>query len=108
MQEKGLIEKEKIIVNVDEDIAELIPWYLNNRKEDIEVMTKALSAGDFEKIRIIGHTMKGSGAGYGLEQITEIGKDIETAAKEKNADTIRESIDWLSSFLEVVEVVGEE
>ena len=52
--------------------------------------------------------MKGSGGGYGFDEITDIGFKIETAAKEKNAGEILRQVHDLSDYLEKVEVVYNE
>ncbi|MCE5281438.1 MAG: Hpt domain-containing protein [Deltaproteobacteria bacterium] len=96
---------EKIVVKIDPDLAELIPGYLENRTQDILQILEALERADFETIRTLGHGMKGSGGGYGFAPITEIGKVIETAAKEGKAGEIREGVESLRSYLEKVEVV---
>jgi HPt (histidine-containing phosphotransfer) domain-containing protein len=96
---------ERIMVKIDPDLAELIPGYLENRIQDILHILEALERADFETIRTLGHGMKGSGGGYGFAAITEIGKAIETAAKEGNAGAIREGVESLRSYLERVEVV---
>ena len=57
------MKKEKIIAHVDPDLRDLIPGYLKNRQKDITTIKKALKAADFAKIRVLGHSMKGSGGG---------------------------------------------
>lgn len=94
----------KNIVHIDPDLEELIPEYLENRHKDVVSITQLLKDEDFEKIRLLGHSMKGSGGGYGFDRITEIGKSIENAALEKNQDIIRNSIEGLSSYLNCVEI----
>ncbi len=101
---------EKIIVRIDPDLEELIPEYLKNRRKDIETIIRLLKDGvfedffDFEDIRILGHSMKGSGGGYGFDRIGEIGKSIEDAAKTKDRETIKSCVDELSSYLNRVEI----
>lgn len=98
---------DKIIVHVDEDLEDLIPGFLNNRRKDIEAMRSALKEGDFEKIRSLGHSMKGAGGGYGFDLITDIGRDLEISAREGDVEKINQKVDTLARFLESVEVVYE-
>ncbi|MGR3219085.1 MAG: Hpt domain-containing protein [Candidatus Anammoxibacter sp.] len=98
---------EKIVVRVDEELEELIPGFLENRHEDIRSILNALAARNFETIRILGHSMKGSGGGYGFNYITDIGKDIEHAALEANVNEIKRVLDELVSYLKHVSVVYE-
>jgi HPt (histidine-containing phosphotransfer) domain-containing protein len=99
--------EEKILIHVDPDIADLIPGYLEKRREDIAAMLTALERGDFETVRILGHSMKGSGGGYGFDAISDIGAGLEQAAKIKHSHEIREQVSALSSYLDRVEVSDE-
>lgn len=96
----------KIRIHVDPDLADLIPGFLDNRRKDITVMQEALKRGDFETVRILGHSMKGAGGGYGFDAITEIGATLEQAARGRNPDGIREGLSALASYLARVEVVN--
>ena len=95
----------KILVRVDPDLADLIPGFLDNRRKDITAMRKALERGDFETVRTLGHSMKGSGGGYGFDAVTDIGAALEQAATGKNSDEIRLRVDDLSVYLDHVEVI---
>ena len=94
----------KWTVTVDEDLQDLVPGYLENRRKDAEELQKALARSDFEVIRVLGHKMKGSGGGYGFDEISEIGRALEDAAKQSQAGKIREEIQRLRHYLDHVEV----
>jgi len=96
---------EKIVVHVDADLEDLIPGYLQNRRQDVDVILQALENLDFETIRILGHTMKGTGGGYGFDAITEMGRTLEAAAKDKNDQAIRQGVAALLDYLRAVDVV---
>jgi HPt (histidine-containing phosphotransfer) domain-containing protein len=98
---------EKTIIRVDPDIAELIPGFLENRRKDIVAMLDAAQRGDFETVRLLGHSMKGAGGGYGFDAITEIGAALEQAAKQRNAAEIRNRVHELSRYLDRVEVISD-
>ncbi|MBI5874368.1 MAG: Hpt domain-containing protein [Deltaproteobacteria bacterium] len=104
MKNSNSNQGEKIVVHVDADLEDLIPGFLENRQKDIKSMLETLKQGDYETIRILGHSMKGAGGGYGFDAITEIGASLEQSAKDKNAEEIRKKIDELSTYLEHVEV----
>jgi len=106
-QQSALRQGEKIIVHVDPDIADLIPGFLENRHKDIKTMGEALTQGDFEAIRSLGHSMKGAGGSYGFDAITDIGKALEQAAIAKDSGVIKESLQELAAYLDRVEVVYE-
>ena len=97
----------EIIVVIEEDLQELIPGYLENRRKDVAAIVAALEQGDFETIRSLGHMMKGSGGGYGFDEITEIGRACEDAAKRSQAREVRDQVDRLTVYLDHVVVVYE-
>jgi len=95
---------EKIIVQVDPDLEDLIPGFLENRSLEVEKLRAELDKNDFENIRSIGHSIKGVGGGYGFELMSELGANIETAAKENNTDAIQENINRLDDYLKNIVV----
>ena len=95
------------IVYVDSDLMEIVPGFLDNRRDDISTMGEAAEEGDFETIRVLGHDMKGNGGGYGFDGITDIGQALEQAAKDKDVTEIRKLVQELVNYVERVEVVFE-
>ena len=95
---------EKIAVTVDADLEDLIPGFLENRARDVRELSSALGRGDFESIRLTGHSMKGSGGGYGFDALTDLGAAIEAAAKAADATAIAKLIEELNEYLQRVEV----
>ena len=98
----------RIKVVVDRDIEELIPGFLENRQADIRSILGSLEDDDYETVRILGHSMKGAGGGYGFDAISDIGQNLESAAREKNAWAIKKMVSDLASYLEQVDIVYEE
>ncbi len=95
---------EKIIVQVDPDLEDLIPGFLENRSLDVEKCRTVLDKSDFQELASIGHSIKGVGGGYGFDIMSELGANIESSAKEKNIEAIRENIERLDDYLKRVEV----
>jgi len=95
----------RIVVEVDPDLEELIPGYLKNRQKDIEEIREALNNKDFELIQRMGHTMKGSGGGYGFDFISAVGLSLEEGANETSVEKIQNALQDLCDFLERVDVV---
>lgn len=96
---------EKIVVTIDPDLEDLIAGYLENRRKDVEALKAAAKNGDFEAARILGHSMKGSGGGYGFDRITELGAALEQAAKDRDGHALAALTDDLSDYLERLEIV---
>jgi len=103
--QSGAKQEDKIVVHVDAALQELIPGYLANRHGAIHAMREALEQRDYETIRIVGHSMRGSGGGYGFDTITEIGSALEQAASGRDPDEIHRWMGELLTYLERVQVV---
>ncbi len=82
----------------------LIGKYLDNRRDDIDKLKRALADADFETIRITGHNLYGSGSAYGLDDISWLGASIEKAADEENRTKIEGLISELTYFLQKLRV----
>jgi len=96
---------EKIRICVDTDLQELIPGYLVNREKDLLMYQQALEKDDFDSIALLGHSMKGSGGGYGFNDLSQIGRAIEKAAKSRDKESVRKSIIDLTAYLKKLEIV---
>lgn len=92
------------IVEVDSELADLIPKFLANRNKDLEDIGRALANGDFAQLRIIGHNMKGVGGGYGFDTITDFGIHIESAAKRGDKAAIEGYLERYRVYLSQLEV----
>ena len=79
--------------------------YLGRREADLQSLRAALASEDFERIRNKGHNLFGSGSAYGLDRVSELGADLERAAKKQNTETIGQLIDMLEAFIRNVRVV---
>jgi len=98
------VSSEKIIVNIDPDLEELIPGFIENRIKDIDILKNAASQGDFATLKSVGHSLKGVGGGYGFTKITELGAGIEASAKTNDMDSIHHFISVLADYLQRIEV----
>jgi CheY-like chemotaxis protein/HPt (histidine-containing phosphotransfer) domain-containing protein len=86
-------------------IEEAVPLFLDITREDLQSLNDALRTQDYSKIRFIGHDLKGSGGGYGFDEISNLGKFIEEAAKRSDGEEIGKHVSALADYLNRVEVV---
>ena len=91
--------KDKPIDVVDPFARKLVGKYLANRKDDVTKLARALAEADFDTIRVTGHNLYGSGAAYGLDDISWIGAGIENAAKSADTEQLERLIGELREFL---------
>ena len=92
-------------VYVDDDLKELIPGFFENRYEEINQIKELFSQKDFNTIKKIGHSIKGVGGGYGFNYISELGLQIEEAARQEDEGKLSEIIKNYEEYLNNVEVI---
>ena len=92
-------------VAVSSDLGELIPGYMKNQRKDLEALRAALAAADFEKLRQLGHRMKGTGDSYGFSKVTILGNQIENSARSGDRAGLEALIGDYAEYLANVQVV---
>ncbi|MDP1859922.1 MAG: response regulator, partial [Gemmatimonadaceae bacterium] len=96
------IQKEPIAILTSPKLAARIPAFLQDRRHDVETMLDALSRGEFATVQRLGHNMKGAGAGFGFQAITDIGAGLEQEAGDADTDASRRWVGELSMYLDGV------
>jgi len=99
------LESKKNIIYPDPEISDLIPGFLENRQKDINTISDALAEKEYDTIRLIGHGMKGYGAGYGFDDLSEMGNTLEKAAEKEDTLSIQKELVKLETYLKNVQVV---
>lgn len=97
--EKNLISEQKSTINFQEALqrmggdenflVELISDYLDEFKEYYSGLVGAVNDNDFEKIAVIGHTLKGSSAMLSLTLMHRFSVQMEKAGKEEDISSAR-------------------
>ena len=95
----------QLIVHIDPDLEAIVPGFLANRRRDLVTIEGCLKQGDLNTIGMLGHRMKGDGGGYGFDQISTIGDDLEQAVTRQDGPSIEKQVALLKEFLPRVEVV---
>ncbi len=99
--------EDRIVVHADVDLEDLIPGFLENQHRDALKIMELVELEGYDEVRRMGHSMKGSGGGYGFDEITAIGMRIESAACNRDAVAIGSQVEALLDYLARVEVVYE-
>jgi HPt (histidine-containing phosphotransfer) domain-containing protein len=99
---------ERVVVYVEAELAELIDEYLGNRRADALAIPSELVAEDYASLRRRGHNLKGDGAAYGFDYLTELGASLEAAAIRRDAETVRGCAAALADYLSRLDVRPEE
>ena len=69
---------------MDRELRLVINDYLKDLAKDYRALGRAFKDRNLEKIRLIGHDLKGSGAGYGLVRVSEIGAELGGLTEKKD------------------------
>ena len=94
-----------VLVHADPRFADLIPGFLQHRRQDVAAILEALDRGDFRTVERLGHDMRGAGGNYGFQPITDIGAALERSAGRADAGAVRKWAGELARYLDRVEVV---
>ena len=85
---------------IDPIVQSLLPNYIKSRRLEVFQLQRLLADNSFDKIRLIGHNLRGSGGLYGMNPISEIGQQIEESALNCDQSAIHKAIQALQYFLE--------
>src|SRR5688572_21298789 len=99
------VEADCLVEIDDEDVWEMLPQFLANRRRDLGTLRLALETGDFPTAQRLGHNMKGAGAAYGLREITLLGAALESAAQLGVPTTALQLTEQLDNYLARVKLV---
>ena len=94
----------KTVVQIDEEIKEIIPNFLEWREKDINLFKVAIEAEDFDQLESIGHKVKGNAGSYGVHKMSEYGAGIEIAAKNKELAKIKSLVGDFEEHFENIEI----
>lgn len=89
----------KIQVPIHPEIFDLIPEYIEHRKQDLLEITQAVSMRRFEIIDTITHNILGSARTYGLEILEEITQKLQTASKNGNVPEMLKLVERFEALL---------
>jgi HPt (histidine-containing phosphotransfer) domain-containing protein len=96
---------ERIRLEVSQEIEDIMPIFLDTVSQNIVSIRDALGRGDLETVRTLGHRMKGAGGGYGFDRVTELGREIEMAARAADAERCRVLNEELAETMSKTDIV---
>jgi hypothetical protein len=95
---------DKIRLNVEPGLKELVPSFLDNRRRDLERLRNALHSGDLAAIRDVGQNIRAFSRVYGFDELTALGEEIRCAADECSTLRIVHLQGQLADYLSRVEI----
>ena len=83
----------------DEDFRELIEMFIDGIAEKQQILNQVSVTDQQEEIQVLAHQLKGSGAGYGFEELSQIAAELELACKAGDPVQIAQQKELLSHYL---------
>lgn len=92
-------ELENPTAQAEEVLRQLTREYLEDVNSTLARLQSAAGLGDLETVRALGHSLKGSGGGYGFDTVTTLGRALEDAARSGNAENLPKLLMALEKYL---------
>jgi len=92
------MSREEILVKVDRRLSDLLPRFIQTCSRDAAALGRAAEASEWAAARMIGHTLHGAGGGYGLDEVTNIGRETESAAERRDAPALLQLAERLADY----------
>lgn len=89
---------------IDSELEALMERFFVHSRNDLRVMLASLSAQDYVELARLGHTAKGTGAGYGFTGMSHIGEKLESAARSHDFEACQEWIEEMAYYLDKVKI----
>lgn len=92
------------VVEVDAELADLIPRYLSNRWSDLGSARELLGQRDYFLLSRMAHRITGSAASYGFRELGFIAGALEVAAERQDAAAVEAQLEAYDAFLRTVRI----
>jgi CheY-like chemotaxis protein/HPt (histidine-containing phosphotransfer) domain-containing protein len=93
--------------SAEQEMVALRASYLENRVAELVALASAVGRADFATLAQAGHNLKGTGTAYGFAELTELGQQLEAAAKSSNASEVRALLDKTEAYLNQARASGD-
>ncbi|KPA13078.1 Hpt domain-containing protein [Candidatus Magnetomorum sp. HK-1] len=95
----------KQTITVKSKIKKFIPQFLENTKNDIELLKKSLQAKNYDEIHRNAHSMKGYAKPFGFGYLGELAAQLQQAAKDQAFEDAESLIEELDEYYDNIEIV---
>lgn len=87
-------------IRIDPELEDLRPLFLRTVRDFQSQIAEAIQAEDFMTIQRCGHSLKGLGSTYVVDEISQAGRIIEAAAQGRQIAVITEAANHLAVFMD--------
>ncbi len=92
-----------MIVEIDKELEDIFPRYLQSRREDVKRFRAALAIQDFESLRNLAHKIVGNASSYGLLPLGEIARRLENYARDSELESCEREVQALEAYISAIE-----
>ncbi|UOF00125.1 Hpt domain-containing protein [Bdellovibrio reynosensis] len=82
----------RVKVEIDADLQDLIPQFVENRKKDIATLEELVEKNDLTAISQLAHKIKGAAAGYGFNELSDLAAQMEQSAKAGDSSPLKDLV----------------
>jgi HPt (histidine-containing phosphotransfer) domain-containing protein len=97
---------DEAVIAIDPDIIDLAENFLRKRRASLPQLRALIAENGMERLRGMGHELKGTAGSYGFAELSRAGAELEAAAIEEDPDRAREAVERMAAFLERVTLVA--
>lgn len=94
----------KVKIEIDADLQDLVPQFVENRKRDLESLQQLVLKKDIEAIAQLAHKIKGAAAGYGFNELSDLASQLEKAAKAKDEAPLENLVQKMKAHFSNIEI----
>lgn len=92
-------------VYVNKAFDDLIPGFLNKRRQDILMLKEKLGNADIEGIKFIAHCINGSSGSYGFEELSRLAAEIESKALNSSLQELEDLCGLMEKYIDRIQII---
>lgn len=93
-----------VVEYIDPGLEGLLDRFFELSRKDLDVIRAAVEQRDFTTLVRLGHTVKGTGYGYGFTGMGKLGGDIEQAALDEDLVALQDCMGRMDRYLSTVRI----
>ncbi len=86
------------------DIENLVPEYVEARKQECKQMILDFQVGHYPAIEIVAIKLKGNAGSFGFEELGNLAAQLEISCREKNHRLINELLKKIKDYIDQIQI----